>query len=107
MYHLWTTGKEIKTTTHTYYKPKPHTMKPIIDIIEFSFILGESRLRVKWQLLGTKLIGGINFKSWRVTVINNYDGSGVANKVIGDAYHTTLPPCVGNSTDFLRVALKR
>jgi hypothetical protein len=81
-------------------------MKTQIETVEFTFKRGESIFRVKWQYIGTKELSCVNYKNWRVSVINNWDGSGIANKVIGDIYHTTLQPNLSNSQDHLKRALQ-
>jgi hypothetical protein len=77
-------------------------MKPVINQVQFTFSIGTKVLIVKWLLLGTKtLSNAMNYKEWRVTIIDPWDGSGVANKIIGDTYLTTLQPNQTNSNHFL------
>lgn len=83
-------------------------MKPQIEKVEFTFKLDDKSFRVKWSFIGAKGFydNAIHYKNWRVTVIDNWDHSGVANKIIGDAYTTTLQPNHTNAIDFLLRAIK-
>jgi len=79
-------------------------MKPTIQSAAFYFDDKEGlSYRVKWTYLGLKTEGNsMNYKHWRVeTIITYLPKTGIANRIFGDTWKTTLQPNLTNSADFL------
>jgi hypothetical protein len=81
---------------------KAQSHKIRIEKVEFTLSVNDRLYRVRWRLLGIKLMNAIGCKEWELKVIVNDDNSGVLNKVYDTFYHTTLQPNYTNTIGYFK-----